>query len=470
MLKLTIITFLAILLNSRCAPPDPTPSSVIPQTQPVSLTASVAGPAILEVEVEGIGKATINDRTILVKVPAGYTKSTIRLTYKLTPDVKKVTPASGETIPIRASQLPSICIKNDSLGNCTLTYQLIIQSVSSLGAVFDPTSRQLDITRYYQPYALTFQLSNLNAQPDVTRRFQVRLVNKATGYSYMGENYMVNDKTGNVVFVNQPNATLPAEGQLRMTGTLPADMVSGEYAVSILVPTCYSPGANGNCLLTGIEGIDLTEPFVLRPGPALVGETSPTPTTANELVIKGRNFSVAQPIPVAFTNDFSQSANITASPQTETVARVTVPMALSAGQYRLDVSPIGGQAYSALFTVSGGPAKPSFAYVATLGSYVATQNILPALPAFKGGETLEVRYTGIDAQSIKAARLIDVKDAMHTIALTSNGSFKPYAGVPDFIMWKWTLPTAVPKGTYALAFEATDGTVSFPYYQAIRVE
>ncbi|MBC8153314.1 MAG: hypothetical protein H7Z72_10420, partial [Bacteroidetes bacterium] len=334
----------------------------------------------------------------------------------------------------------------------------------------DPASRQLDVTRYLQPYGLTFQLGNLSAQTGVTRRFQARFTNKATGYTYVGENYMVSDKAGNVVFVNQPNAAIPDEGQLRMTGTLPPDMPTGTYAISILVPTCYSPTADGRCLSTGTEGIDLTETFVLRPGPALVGETSPTPTPTNDLVIRGRNFSATGAVTVRLTSDFTQPINAGADVNSETVARFLLPASLASGQYRLDVSPAGGQPYSALFTVPGEKAQPSFAYVAPLGSYVATQNGLPALPAFKGGETLEVWYAAGYTQAVKALRLVDTNDDKRTVDLTGNVLFRPYAGATDFVMWKWTLPASVPKGVYALVFEGADGIPSLPYYQKIRVE
>lgn len=469
MMKLTAIAFLAIVLNSQCASDDVIVEPVAAKAADELALEASQDPAILEVNVDGIGKATIVDRTILVKLPADYAKSTVRLTYKVTEGVKKITPTSGQDIPVRADQPQTVCIQTDASGNCTLPYQLIIQSASTLRISLDPASRQLDVTRYLQPYGLTFQLGNLRAQTGVTRQFQLRFVNKATGYSYTGSNYMVNDKAGNVVFINQPNVTVPEEGQLRMTGTLPLDMPTGDYAISILMPTCYSPTADGRCLSLGTEGVDLTESFVLRPGPALVGEISPVLTAANDLVVKGRNFSTNQPVAARLSNDFTQPTDLRASVESETLARLPVPATLPGGQYRLDVSPAGGQPYSILFTAPGANVQPSFAYVALLGNYVATQNALPSLSALKGGETLEVRY-GTGSQTVKALRLVDVKDPKHTVDLTGSTAFRPYAGATDFVMWKWTVPTGVPKGSYALVFEATDGALSLPYYQKIQIE
>lgn len=470
MIKLTGLILLALMLNNRCASHEPRVDPADPTVATGQIVSASPTPAILEADAEGIGKAIITDHIILVKLPAGYTKPTVRLTYKVTAGVQKITPASGQDIPVRAAQTPTVCIQTDASGNCTLSYQLIIQTISALRVTLDPASLQLDVNRYLQPYALNFQLANLNAQTGVTRRFQVRFTNKTTGYTYLGENYMVNDKTGNVVFINQPNVTVPDEGQLRMTGTLPLDMTTGEYAVSVLIPTCYALTTDGQCQLTGTEGVDLAEPFVLRPGLPLVGETSSMPSSAGELVIKGRNFSAANPLTVRFTNDFTQPVDAPGLVETETVARLAIPTGVVSGQYRLDVVPPGGSAYSALFVVPGTQLQPAIAYVGLLGNYVATQNGLPTLPALKGNETLEVRYAANYTQPVKGMRLVDTKDPNHTVDLTGNVAFRPYAAATDFVMWKWTLPAGLPKGRYALVFEGTDGVRSLPYYQQIRVD
>ncbi len=472
MKSLLAIASLTILLGSRCASHNAvtTPITPITPTSPSAATL-VTGPAILEADVEGIGKATITGQTILVKLPAGYTKSTVRLTYKVTADVKKITPASGTDLPIRAEATRTVCIQNDALGNCTLPYQLVIQAVSDVKATLDPASQQLDVTQYLQPYGLAFQLSNLNTQAGTTRRFQLRFVHKATGYTYVGENYSLADKAGMPIFAGQVSTTMAAEGKLSMTGTLPLDMPTGEYALSVLMPTCYSPTADGRCLSSGIEGVDLTQPFVLRPGPPLVGEVVSSTATA-AILIKGRNFSADKPVTLRLSNDFTPPATAAATVESEFLLRATAPASLPGGQYRLDITSAGSQPYASLFVVPTGKVQSYLGYVGTFGSYAATQNWLPTLPAFKGGETLEVRYANQynGQQTMKALRLINTKNDKQTYELTGNQAFRPFSAAPDFMLWKWTLPTGIPPGTYALVFEDANGVQSVPYYQAIQVQ
>ena len=296
MKRLLAIALLTVLLGSRCASPNSAPVPVTPVPAPTTPASAslTTGPAILEAEAEGIGKATLTGQTILVKIPAGYTKSTVRLTFKVTDDVKTITPASGTDIPIRGTLGRTICIQTDALGNCTKPYQLVIQAASEVKATLDPASQQLDVNQYFQSYNLAFRLTSLNTQPGATRRFQLRFTHKATGYTFIGENYSVYDDAGNYIFTAQQNTPVPASGKLTMTGTLPLDMPTGDYALTVLLQTCYTPTTNGSCLEPGVEGIDIAEPFVLKPGPSLVGESGFVGSSTTDISVKGRNFFGAE--------------------------------------------------------------------------------------------------------------------------------------------------------------------------------
>lgn len=472
MKRLLAIASLTVLLGSRCASPNSAPVPITPLPTTPASASLTTGPAILEAEAEGIGKATITGLTILVKVPAGYAKATVRMTFKVTDDVKAITPASGTDIPIRANLGRTVCIQTDAPGNCTRAYQLVIQVASEVKVTLDPASQQLDVTQYLQSYGLTFQLTNLDTQPGNTRRFQLRFTHKATGYTFIGENYSVYDNAGNYVFTAQQNTSMPAAGKLNMTGTLPLDMPTGEYALTVLIPTCYSPGTNGSCLTPGLEGVDITEPFVLKPGPVLVGEAGFVGSSTTDIKINGRNFSAQKPLTLRFTNDFTQPVAVATTIDSEFLARATAPTSLSGGQYRLDVLSAGGQPYATQFVVPTGTARSYFGYVAPFGNYAATRNWLPTLPAFKGGETLEVRYANQynGQQRMNAMRLIRVGNAQQTYELTGNETFLPFSLAPDLKLWKWTLPVSIPKGTYALVFDDNYNVTSVPYYQAIRIE
>ena len=472
MKRLLAITLLTVLLGSRCASPTTAPLPVVSVPTTPTSTSLTTGPAILEAEADGIGKATITGQTILVKIPVGYAKTTVRLTYKVTDDVKTITPASGTDIALRGTSGRTICIQTDVAGNCTRSYQLVIQTPTDIKAMLDPASRQLDVVQYLQSYSVVFQLNNLNAQPGTTRRFQLRFTHQATGYTYVGENYSLYDNAGNYVFIGQQNTSVPASGKLTMTGTLPLDMPTGNYALTVLIPTCYAPTTNGSCPELGLEGIDIAEPFVLRPGPPLVGDAGFAGSSTTDIRVSGRNFSAQKPLTLRFTNDFTQPVTLTTTIENEFLARATAPTSLSGGQYRLDVLSADGPVYATQFVVPTGTAQSYFGYVASLGNYAATRNWLPALPAFNGGETLEVRYANEynGQQKMKAVRLIRVGNPAQTYELTGNEAFTPFSLAPDLKLWKWTLPVSLPKGSYALVFDDAGNVTSIPYFQAIRIE
>ncbi|GAB3926806.1 hypothetical protein [Larkinella terrae] len=461
--------------SSERVQPEP-PSSEVGTVVP----GSGNKPLILEANVDGIGKALISGRSIIVKLPVGFTAKTVRIDYKVSEGVKVMNPASGSELAIRDLPARTICIQQDALGNCTLSYQLVIEAPSPLTISADPTSLQLELNQFAQPYEFRFQLGNLRTDGTVTRRFQIRFVNKATQYAFTGENYMVYDRAGQPVFVNQFNQPpAPNEGQLRMTGMLPLAMSPGEYSVTIQVPTCYSPKADGQCFSFGYESVELATPLIVRAGLPVVGVVNAMPSASKEVLITGRNLNPAKTVTVRLANDFTSAVVAKATVVNDTLARLVLPAGQSVGQYQLEVEPEGGKPNRTLFAIPAEKPSPSFAYVSAVGGFAATQNWLPTLPVFKRGESLEVRYTFITTASsysesltrtVKQVRLVSTTDSKLTYDLQDGASFRPFSLATDFFMWKWTIPVSVPAGDYALVFEDFDGSVSLPYFQKIRVQ
>lgn len=435
--------------------------------------------AILEAEVEGIGKAVIEGQTIRVKLPAGYSKSTVRLDYTVTENVKVIVPASGSDLPIRDVPSRTICIKQDEYGNCQLSYRLIIETQSPLTVLPEPATLQLELAQFYQPYELHFKLGNLKTATPVTRRFEIRFVNKATGYSYTGDNYMVYDLAGQPVFVNHADSPpVPNEGTLRMTGTLPLGMGAGAYTVTIQVPTCYSPDSRGGCSQFGYEAVELATPLLIKAGPPLVGITNSSPSANREILITGRNFVSAKTVSVNLTNDFTPAVVAPATVLNDTLARLVLPAGQSVGQYQLEVAPEGGKTHRALFTVPSAQSSSSLSYVASQSQYTATMNWFPTLPVFRRGESLEVQYVftagdlsylSLGRRTVRHVRMTHTA-TKQAYDLKAGGAFNPFVAAPDFFLWKWTLPATLPAGEYTLAFEDFDGSVSLPYYRKIRIE
>ncbi|GAB3249255.1 hypothetical protein GCM10027347_06230 [Larkinella harenae] len=476
------VIFVILLWGCQTAPlepehPDPDPNPPSPSVGTV-VPGSGDKPAILEAEVEGIGKATIDGQTIRIKIPAGYTKNTIRLDYKVTEGVKVVIPASGSQLPIRDTPSRTICIQQDQSGNCTLPYQLIIEAPSPITVSVDPATMRMELTEFYQPYEFLFNLSNLKTATAVTRTFQVRLVNKATGYSYTGDNYIAFDRADQLVILNELNGPpVPNDIKLRLTGTLPLGIKAGEYTVTLQVQSCYAPSSSGACSSFGNEYLELPIPLVIKAGSPIVGFINSSPTANRELRITGRNFTPSKTVTVRLTNDFVPATVTRATVQSDTLAKVSLPASLSAGQYHLEVAPDGGKAYRVLFAIPSEKSSASFAYVAPQGQYAANMNWLPTLPILKRGAALEMRYifttgnlspSSLARRTVKFVRLTDTTNRSYDLA--AGGSFAPFVAAPEFIMWKWTIPTTIPTGDYTLTFEDFDGTVSLPYYKKIRLE
>lgn len=481
---LTPLVLVALLLGCRPKISETVRPTPEPPTEPSkSVGTVVAGsgdkPAILEAVIEGVGKAVIEGQVIYVKVPTDYTKSTVRLDYKVTEGVKVVSPASGSELQIRDVPSRNICIQQDQYGNCLLHYQLVIETQSPLTASMEPSRMQLELTQFYQPYEFVFRLGNLKAASPVTRNFKVRLVNKATGYAYTGDNFIVYDLAGKLVIINQLNGPpVPDEVSLRITGTLPLGIAAGDYTVTLQMPTCYSPGSNGECYLLGYESVELPTPLQIKSGPPIVGWVNPVPSPNKEVLITGRNFVPAKPVTVRLTSDFTSALTTQALVINDTLARVPLSGAQVAGQYLVDISPESGKASRTLFTIPSDKASSSLKYVAPLGQYTANMNWFPVLPVFKRGASLEVSYvfttpnppnsSGVK-RSVKQVRAVSIT-TNRTYDLQSGGAFTPFAAAPDFYLWKWVLPDTLPTGDYALVFDDFDGTVSLPYYQKIRVE
>lgn len=436
--------------------------------------------AITEVQIEGVGKAQIVGQSIIVKVPATYTKNTVRLFYTVAKGVKTVTPASGTELPLRGLPYRVVCVQQDSYGNCILAYQLIIETPSPLIVSINPSDMQLTPTQYWQPYQFNFGLKNLKTDSPVTRRFQIQFVNKATQYTHTGTNYMVYNLAEQPLFVNQLNqAPFPNEGTLRMTGSLPPGMSAGEYTVTIQVPTCYNPLNDGRCYSFGYDYVELPNSFILKAGPPIIGEVNTVLAQSVEVSIKGRNLLPAKAITVRLKNDFTAVVTSQATVQNDTIAQLILPNSQPAGQYLLDVAPEGGKSNQSLFVVPSKTASSSFAYVAPIGSFATTQNWLPVLPVFKSGASLEVRYsfTAGDKsygasmnRTVKQVRLINTTNTALTYMLKAEGSFRPFALATDFFLWKWTIPANLPTSEYSLVFDDFDGTGSVAYYQKIRIE
>lgn len=472
MKHILVAAFFVLVLG--CGPKSPDPASVTP---PVG---AVTGPAILEAQVEGVGKALIVGRSIIVKLPAGYAKSSVRINYTVTKGVSKITPASGTELPIRGYPFRPICIEESS-GNCILFYQLVIEAQSQLTASIAPDSMTVVTNQFYQPFKLTFALGNLKTDVPVARQFRVRFVNKATQYTYVTESCMVYDLDGQPIFVNQFNQpAMPNEGKLVMYGGVPLGMSAGEYTVTIQAAICYRSIPNGGCSSFGYESIELPTPFVVKAGAPVVGWVEPVVSDKNEIVLKGRNLTTKKGVlTVRLTNDFAPVLVAQPTVLNDTLAQLTLPATQPTGQYQLEVLVEGGKTDRSLFAIPPQKTSPSFGYVSSLGSFVATQNWFPRLPTFKPGAALEVRYSfaagdrsygASMSRTVKRVRLISTTNANLTYSLIEGGSFTPFALAPDFYMWKWTLPNNVPAGIYALVFDDFDGTVSLPYYQAIRIE
>lgn len=478
----SLLAIALILLIFSCHPKSSEPVSPVPSLPSVGTVVPGSGkiPVILEAMVDGIGKALISGRSIIVKLPVGFTQQTIRIDYKVSEGVKMMNPASGSEVAIRDLPSRTICIQQDEVGNCTLSYQLIIEIPSPLTVSADPASLQLELNQFSQAYGFRFKLGNLRTDGTVTRRFQIRFVNKKTQYAFTGENYMVYDRAGQPVFVNQFNQPpAPNEGELQMTGMLPLAMSPGEYTVTIQVPTCYSPMADGQCFLFGYESVELPTPLIVKAGPPVVGIVNAMPSANKEVLITGRNLNPAKTVSVRLANDFTPSFAAQATVLNDTLARLVLPAGQSIGQYQLEVEPEGGKSIRNLFSIPNEKPSPSFAYVSVVGGFAATQNWLPTLPVFKQGESLEVRYTFTTVaasyseaitRTAKQVRLVSTADAKLKYDLQAGGSFRPFTLATDFFMWKWTIPGSVPAGDYALVFEDFDGSVSLPYFQKIRVQ
>lgn len=480
----TFLAFVFLLCAFGCdkpspdAPPIQKPATTHP-LESLVVPGSDSEPKILEAEVEGIGKALIAGRSIFIKIPVNYKESTIRIRYKVSEGVRKITPASGDYVSIRSGSLSTVCIQNDALGNCTLSYQLVIEMPSPLTIMADLANQSIELNEFLQPYSLTFTVGNLNAGMPVRRRFLIRFVNKVTNSTYTGENYMVYDLTGNPIFVNDINVAklnIPSDGILRMTGTLPIGMSAGAYTVTISALACYGAYDRDVCSSFGYEAVEILTPLLLKAGPTLVGYTNTnTLPGKGEVLIKGRNFNAAKPLTVKLSNDFTSTLEATATVASDSTAGLALPANQPDGQYRLDITAPDGKPYSSLFMVANQFITSSFAYLAPVNSFTATRNRIPTLPAFKGGEALEMQYQFAGGsydprRTVQRVRMVSVDDVRRTYELTSNGYFYPYTLATDFIFWKWTLPTNPQKGDYSLVFENSDKTVSLPYFQKIRIE
>lgn len=477
MKHILVAAFFVLVLG--CSPKSPDPG-LVPVIPPVAIGAGT-GPAILEAQVEGVGKALIVGRSIIIKLPAGYAKSSVRINYTVTKGVSKITPASGSEIPIRGFPFRPICIEEDSHGNCLLFYQLVIEAQSPLTVSIEPDSMNVVANQFYQPFKLTFALGNLKTDVPVARQFRVRFVNKATQYVYTTESCMVYDLAGQPIFVNQLNQPpMPNEGKLVMHGSVPLAMSAGEYLVTIQTATCYTPIPNGGCSSYGYESVELPTPFVVKASAPVVGWVDPVVSDNHTIVLKGRNLTTKKgALTVQLTNDFAPVLVAQPTVLNDTLAQLTLPATQPTGQYQLEVLVEGGKTNRSLFAIPPQKTSPSFAYVSSLGSFAATQNWFPKLPTFKRGAALEVRYTFMAGdrsygasmtRTVKQVRLISTANPNLSYPLIEGGSFRPFALATDFYMWKWTLPNNVPAGTYALVFDDFDGMVSLPYYQAIRIE
>ncbi|RRB04887.1 hypothetical protein [Larkinella rosea] len=471
-----------ILLIFSCHPK--TSERVQPEPPSPSFGTIVSGsgntPLILEANVDGIGKALISGRSIIIKVPAGFTRETVRIDYKVSEGVKVMNPASGSEVAIRDLPARTICIQQDEFGNCTLSYQLIIETPSPLTVSVDPASLQLELNQFTQSFGFRFRLGNLRTDGTVTRRFKIRFVNRKTQYAFTDENYIVYDLAGQPIFVNQLNQPpAPNEGELRMSGMLPLAMSPGEYTVTIQVPTCYSPKADGQCFSFGYESVELAIPLAVKAGAPLVGAVNAMPSANKEVLITGRNLNPAKTVTIRMANDFTPTLVAQATVVNDTLARLVLPAGQSVGQYELEVNPEDGKTIRNLFSIPNEKPSSTFAYVSMMGSFAATQNWLPALPVFKRGESLEVRYTfatgdrsysALVRRTVKQVRLVSTTDAKRTYEMQDGSAFYPAPLATDFLMWKWTIPGSVPAGGYALVFEDFDGSVSLPYFQKIRVQ
>ncbi len=482
----TSLAFIFLLFVVGCDRPaldvPPVQKPATAQAHPLEsliVPGSGSEPRILEAEVEGIGKALVANQSIFIKIPANYKESTIRISYKVSEGVRKITPASGANVSVRSGSLSTVCIQHDELGNCTLSYQLIIEVPSPLTMTADLANQSIELTQFLQPYSLTFTIGNLNAGMPVRRRFLIRFVNKATNFTYTGENYMMYDLAGNAVFVNDVNVAklnIPSDGKLTMTGTLPIGMSAGAYTVTVSALACYGAYDRDVCSTFGYESVEMPTPLLLKAGPTIVGSTNmSTLPGKGEVFIKGRNFDAAKPLMVKLSNDFASKVEATAAVISDSTALLTLPANQPSGQYRLDVMSPDGKPYSSLFMVANQFISPSFAYLAPVNSFTATQNWMLTLPAFKGGDGLEVRYQFASGaynpwRTVQRMQMINVNDSKQTYELTSNGYFYPYVLATDFVLWKWLLPTNPQKGEYALVFQDFDGTTSPPYYQKIRIE
>ncbi|AQG80564.1 hypothetical protein AWR27_15280 [Spirosoma montaniterrae] len=441
----------------------------------VVVPGSGSEPAILEATVDGVGKAFISGRSIIIKLPADYKEPNVRITYKVSEGVRVLDPRSGALYPVKANPLPRVCVQKDELGNCKLYYEIVIETPSPLK--FTPDSAlALTIKEYYQPFRFLFTVDNLDAGMPAQRYFSVRFVNNTTQETFTSENYMVNALNGEPVYVNAPNQNIPKIAKLQLTGSLPVNITAGEYTLTIRsrVEQTIVPGQNS---LAGIESVDF--PLTIKAGPPIIGLVSPSAPATGVIAISGRNLEPAKRVVVRLTNDFTQTLEGNAAILNTTVAQLALPAIQPSGQYLLDVIPQDGKPYRSLFTIPNARSSQSFAYVGPPKSYTASFDWMPALPAFKGGEALAVRYSftigdlsysTLTTRTVKAVRIISVANPNMVYELTNLGSFRPFALATDFNLWRWKLPDAPQKGDYKLVFEDFDGSVSLPFYRKIRIE
>lgn len=454
MKKHVAFAVLLLLTGLRCTRPNQPDVSPIYTPEVVSPSTD---PAIVAADVDGVGKAVIAGHSVIVKLPADYTKSTVRIVYKVTAAVTEIFPASGSTIPVRGSQPQTVCIQNNGRGQCTLSYQVFVETASPLTIATDANSSMRQ-TRfgYSQQYGLDLAVGNLKPSSSITRTFRLRLIHKTTGYFFLGQS-------------TYPTLVTGSTGRLRLSGTFPPDMPVGEYSVSIQAVACQTDDI-GRCVGDiSYEWSDLTEPFVLVAGEPVVGQSSLR--TNNTLVLKGVNFDTAKPLSVSLTNDFTAFFTGQAVVQDQFTAVLAMPATFANQQFRLDLLPSGGTPYRALLPAPSSTAtRPIIGYVGRFGTFRATPSItyLSVLTPFEPGDMLEIDcYPPADIAEI---RLVSVSDTAKTYALTAGKLFFPTSLVGYVQLWQGTIPTDTPKGDYGLVVRRINNqALSLPYYQKIRV-